>query len=268
MANLTYADKIYLEDYLKMTDGWLLDFSNNSLNKFVFGVLQIDIYDNKYDNFGSSKANRIRAVWDIENDYNIGKLISEFIKYYQAKRISNSSFFNATEELELKCVKITELLLKNGVSNHIDLIQATTDENDFIKLASIIRTNIENNDPESALDRLHTFYVKFIRDLCLKNSITFNESETLNAIFGKYLRYIEQSNLLESEMTKSILKYSINVIEKYNDVRNNRSFAHDNKILNYHESLYIFDTLARLKGFIDNLQTQLELTQNSKEIEF
>ena len=78
------------------------------------------------------------------------------------------------------------------------------------------------------------------------------------------MKFIENKVGFESEMTKAILKYSISLLEKYNDVRNNSSFAHDNKLLNYSESLYIFDTLARLKGFIDKIQQDMEIEMTIK----
>jgi hypothetical protein len=267
MANLTYEDKIYLEKYLQMESGWLLDFGNDSLQRFVFDSIKIDIYDNKYDKYGGSKAKRIRAIWDKESDYIIGKLMKSFIEYYKAKSIVNPDFFNSNSDLEEKCFRIIERLSAEGISPHIDLIQPSFDESDFTKLAKAIKDCIENNDPELALDRLHTFYMKYIRDLCAKNNVTFSNDESLNAIYGKFIKFIDGAGLLESEMTKAIMKYSINLLEKYNDVRNNKSLAHDNKLLNYKESLYVFDTLARLKGFIDSIQEEIEQKQKIDDIQ-
>ena len=141
------------------------------------------------------------------------------------------------------------------------------DESDYSKLATNIKEYIEKNEPELALDRLHTFYVKFIRGICTRHQIVYTNSESLNAIFGKYIKHLESLNIIESDMTIAILKYSINLLEKYNDVRNNKSFAHDNKLLNYKESLYIFDTLARLKGFIDSIEDEIRLKQKQEEKE-
>jgi len=265
MANLTYEDKAYLEKYLMMESGWCLDFGNDSLQHFVFDNVRLDIYDNKYDKYGGSKAKRIRAVWDKESDFIIGKLLKSFIQYYKAKRITNPDYFNATREIEESCEKITERLLSAGISQHTDLITPLYDETDFSKLATSIKEHIEKNEPELALDRLHTFYVKFIRGLCTQHQIHYSNAESLNAIFGKYIKYIDSLGAVESGMTKSILKYSINLLEKYNDVRNNMSLAHDNKLLNYKESLYIFDTLARLKGFIDGIEEDLKLKQKQEE---
>ena len=41
-------------------------------------------------------------------------------------------------------------------------------------------------------------------------------------------------------MTLRILRSSISILDAFNDVRNNRSLAHDNAILNYDEALLIF----------------------------
>jgi len=43
-------------------------------------------------------------------------------------------------------------------------------------------------------------------------------------------------------------------MEAFNEVRNNRSFAHDNKILNYEEGLLIFNYVAALIRFILKLE--------------
>jgi len=41
-------------------------------------------------------------------------------------------------------------------------------------------------------------------------------------------------------MTERILKSSISILDAFNDVRNNKSLAHDNPVLNRNESLLIF----------------------------
>jgi hypothetical protein len=272
MAGLTYEDKIYLEKYLQMEEGWVLDFNNESMKRFIYENVKIDISDKKFEINGGSKAKRLRAFWDSESDYSTGKLLSSFLLYYKAKRLAKPSMFNAPKDLENYVEKIAERLLQDGVSPHIESISPIIDNADFSRLAVTIREYIEKNQPELALDRLHTFYVKFVRSLCERHQVAFSNSESLNAIFGRYLKYVTNLQVVESEMTISILKYSINLLEKFNDVRNNKSLAHDNKILNYKESLYIFDALARLKGFIDNLEEDIlivnQKNEKSKSLDF
>jgi hypothetical protein len=51
-------------------------------------------------------------------------------------------------------------------------------------------------------------------------------------------------------MTERILKSSISILEAFNDVRNNQSIAHDNPILNYNESVLIFNHVSSAIKFI------------------
>ena len=57
-------------------------------------------------------------------------------------------------------------------------------------------------------------------------------------------------------MTARILKYSTKILDSFNDVRNNRSLAHDNPILNYHESVLIFNNVSSAIKFIESIEKE------------
>jgi hypothetical protein len=57
-------------------------------------------------------------------------------------------------------------------------------------------------------------------------------------------------------MTERILKSSISIMEAFNRVRNNHSYAHDNSILNYSESLLIFAHVTSSIRFIDSIENK------------
>jgi hypothetical protein len=63
-------------------------------------------------------------------------------------------------------------------------------------------------------------------------------------------------------MAERILKYSIHVLEAFNDIRNNKSFAHDNPVLNYHESILIFNSVSNSIKFIQTIESQNETEDN------
>ena len=106
------------------------------------------------------------------------------------------------------------------------------------------------------MDRLHTFIVKYTRSLCDKHGISYDRNKPLHSLFGEYVKYLRQNNLIESQMTERILKSSISILESFNDVRNNKSLAHDNPILNYHESTLIFNNVSSLIKFIEAIETE------------
>ncbi len=55
-------------------------------------------------------------------------------------------------------------------------------------------------------------------------------------------------------MSQRILKTSISNLDSFNDIRNNKSFAHDNPILNYEESILIFNNISSTIKFIEALE--------------
>lgn len=54
-------------------------------------------------------------------------------------------------------------------------------------------------------------------------------------------------------MTAQILRNSTGVLQAFNDVRNNASFAHDNELVGRDEARLIFDTVLAVLRFIDGL---------------
>ena len=155
------------------------------------------------------------------------------------------------------CLKILERLKKDSPIENIDVIMPNSDDETFSLLAKSIRESIENNEPAGALDRLHTFVVKHIRELSEKHSISYDKKVPLHSLFGGYVKFLKENNLIESEMTERILKSSISVLEAFNGVRNNQSFAHDNPILNDNESVLIFNNISNTIRFINAIEKKI-----------
>ena len=51
-----------------MDGGWVLNFSNRTLEEFFREVVGVQIYDSRYDRGSGSKANRMRAFWDVATE--------------------------------------------------------------------------------------------------------------------------------------------------------------------------------------------------------
>lgn len=259
MADITKVENLKLEKIFDMQGGYVLDFSNRTLNDFVLESINVELYSDKYSDRGESKANRIRTIWQKEHNYKVGTLIFKLLEYWKDKKILSYKGISEPEQnLYEECVKIANKLIQDIIVEEIEVFRDNQTDKDFSLLAKSIRESIEKNEPEVALDRLHTYVMKFIRKLCDTHLIGYNKEESLNAIFGKYVKFITSSGKIESQMTEKILKYSINVLESFNDIRNNKSLAHDNKILNYTESLLIFNNVTNSIKFIETIEHIIE----------
>ena len=255
MSNLSSLEKIKLDKFFEMRGGYILDFSNRTFQEFIMDNFSVDIYDPKYDYGSGSKANRLRAFWSKEPNHLVGKLISDLLEYWKAqKQMKYQDITQVEQNLFDECYKIAERLKQDSTVENIEAIQSYSDGKNFSLLAKSIRESINKNEPEAALDRLHTYAVKYIRLLCDKHHIDYDKYTPLHSLFGGYVKFLMQNKIVESEMTERILKSSISILESFSKVRNDRSFAHDNPILNYNESILIFNNIASSIRFIESIE--------------
>ncbi len=152
--------------------------------------------------------------------------------------------------LRNECLKIADRLLQSAPVGDTTVISVLSQREEFERLANGVLDSINKNDPESGLDRLHTFTMAFVRSLCEKHRIVVDKDKPLHSIFGEYVKKLKELDLIESPMTERILRSSITVLDFFNDVRNNRSLAHDNPVLNRNESLLIVQHVTSIIRFI------------------
>ena len=260
MSDLSWIEKINLEKLFRMEDGWVLDFNNRTFRDFVYETVRVDIYDERYNILVSgSKANRLRAFWQVESNYLAGKLNKALVEVYVAEYEAKEGEVPYDDwDLYSECKAIAERLLQNASVEELDAIAGDPDDADFDMLARHIRESVQRDEPQGALDRLHTYVTRFIRQLCDKHEITYKKTESLNAIFGKYVRFLVNHEAFESKMSEAILKFSISILDAFNGVRNDQSLAHDNPaVLNYSESLLIVNNVTNAVKFIKTLEDRL-----------
>jgi hypothetical protein len=260
MSDLTSSEKRKLERLFGMSNGYVLDFSNRTFAEFVEESVRRDIYESRYGYGSGSKANRLRGFWGVEGNNLVGKLIGDLIEYGK-----DIDAFKSDGGLPEECLKIVARLRHASPVADLDALSATVDDRDFEAVAAHVREVIEKNQPEAGLDRLHTFVTKFVRTLCEGRGITITREKPLHSLFGEYVKRLRDDCYLESEMAARILKSAISVLEAFNDVRNNQSLAHDNPILNYEESLLIFNHVATSVRFIRALEDRLKRQQIREE---
>jgi hypothetical protein len=265
MAELKYQERQYIEKLMQMGGGSVLDFSNRTFREFVHDTSKIDIEEERFYSNGDSKAKRFRTLIEIESNYNVGIILKELCDYWLTKvNIGEFKRREIDENLHKECLKLSESLKSGGIVENLDALEPNTDDADFQKLSEAIKECIEKNQPETGLDRLHTFITRYIRELCQNHKIEIKKEMPLHSIFGMYIKFLLANKLIDSIMTIRILKSSISVMEAFNTVRNEKSFAHDNPILNYNESILIFNAVSNTLKFIQTIES--EIVKNKEPI--
>ncbi|NNN20722.1 MAG: hypothetical protein HKL80_01800 [Acidimicrobiales bacterium] len=149
MSNLSTIDRMYLEKLFGMDSGYVLDFSNRTMGEFFAVNLNIDIYEDRYNYDSGSKANRVRGLWNEDDDYLVGQSILELIDYIEFK-ISLEDFHEGdfSPNLIEKCKQIGRKLLGiNLITQEIDaepLVLETFLKEDFRDITAAI-ANLESD---------------------------------------------------------------------------------------------------------------------------
>ena len=266
MADLTIVEKTNLEKLFGMESGYVLDFTDRTFREFIAESVGQDIFDKKYHQASGSKANRLRAFWRVEPNHVVGKLLQDLIDYmghFPQARPRVDSF----DSLLSECSRTVERLRQGAPV--LDVLDNGADfgEQAFEALERSLRQAVNNNEPESALDRLHTYVVKYMRCICERHGIETSRDKPLHSLVGEYLKALKRKERIESEMTERILKSSISLMEAFNHVRNEQTFAHDNPILNYNESLLIFNNVVSTIRFIQALEREPRIEEPPVEEE-
>ena len=263
MSNLTAMEKRKIERAFNMSSGYVLNFTNRTFSEFFLDSVGLDIYNTKYDYGSGSKANRMRAFWEIESNYMVGKLLGDIFDNWNEL----SDHYDQTQTPD-DCLRIVHRLKESATVSDIEAVRPISDEKGFEALAKSVREAIDRDEPETGLDRLHTFLVKYFRVLCRKHEISIERKKPLHSLVGEYVKALKKEGLIESKMTERILKSSISVMEAFSKVRNEQSYAHDNKVLNYHESLLIFSHVTSSIRFIEALESNATVAENKLHEEY
>ena len=248
MAELTFTERQAVEKAFDMSSGYVLNFSNRTFQEFIHDSIGRNIYDQKYSTGGDSKANRLRTLIKVEPNHVVGKVIADLVEVAN----SNPSSRYADPGVLAPCSRLADRLRQGAPV--LEEVLPDEQETTFDALSRSVRQAIESNEPEAGLDRLHTYFVTFMRRVCENNAITTSRDEPAHSVLGKYVKMLKSTGRIESEMTGRILTYAQSTMDAFNRVRNEQSLAHPNPILNYNEALLIFNHVVAAVNFIESVE--------------
>ena len=271
MANLSYREKADLEALFEMQSGYVMDFSNNSFARFVGDVINLDVYEGVGYADYSSKANKLRQIWSNEPDSVVGTLLTALLSHcedYKTRR-------DALTDYDAKKIGELRLVAERLKGNQLTVELPQKNEETLQTLKEDINSALARNKPELVLDRLHTFSTKLLRQVCSDNGITTvnnkGDNLPLQSLAGMLKKKYEQEPIFQSSFTPVAIQNSIMMFDRYNAIRNDQSYAHDNPILDAMEAEFAVRIMADVVLFIDKAETyrkQMSKTQTDTKLDF
>lgn len=117
MASLKSIEKKYIEDFLEMESGYVLDFSNNTFERFIYDSINIKIYEGKGYEENCSKANKIRQILKKEPDSKVAQLLEDLVEHKSYRDNKSAKLFGEEisefdKKLEQEIKKIIQRIKK------------------------------------------------------------------------------------------------------------------------------------------------------------
>jgi hypothetical protein len=270
MANLLARDKYIIEKLFGMESGYVMDFSNPTFERFIADAINIDIYAGEGYKEYSSKANKLRLIFRRENDQVVGTLLNELLGHCEDMKVKSGSLTDgdkwSIEQLKVVATRLVGNVTKLSIPNE--------QEDDTLKtLSDDINSALSRNAPTLVLDRLHTFATKLLRQICIENNISVADSKgnnyPLQSLAGMLKNHFQQNNVLKSEFVPLAIQNNIILFDRFNMIRNDQSYAHDNEVLGNIEAEYVVKTMINTLSFIDAIERQRKaIEKDSRKGEF
>jgi len=255
-SNLRKSDRRKIEVPLNMPTGYVLDFSNPTIEEFFEDEFNIIFYDKKYAINGTSKAKHLRAIFDSLDSKTLAVLLRKLWSY---RSTCPATYHAATPELEEVVQKdffdVVSKIEGDSVPNNLDVLNRFDQSETLSELICAIERDIKADKQAAALDRLHTYCNKKFRHLIESNGETCNKNEPLHSRAARFATLMEKTGRY-SETSIFILRSHIGVLEKFNSTRNYESLAHDNPLLEAREARFVFDAVSSVLRFLKAIDVQ------------
>jgi len=212
-------------------------------------------------NFGNPYQTRgMRCPWDSEGlDVQIHTSIGNMSSFTEAdKRVIRAHSTAIFPEGYV----IGEVNIIPSLDGDINVEIPKTTREELKVLTSDINDAINKNEPALVLDRLHTFSTMYLRKICKKYGIDTQDAKgnkyPLHSLAGSLKNHYKENGSNLSEFSINAMSCFISLFDKYNEIRNKNSYAHDNEILSNAESVFVLQAVSAMLNFIDKLENIYE----------
>lgn len=133
MSSLNQIDIQKIDALLGSKSGYVLDFNNQDFEIFIKKTVNVNIFNLKYEAYGTSKGKRLKAFWELENDILSGRLLEAFVHYYTTKlELGNSAIQSVSEKIVKDCLNLSFKLqgkkIEDPSKKNTDFLSMEVDE--------------------------------------------------------------------------------------------------------------------------------------------
>lgn len=236
--------------------GYVLDFSDRTMEEFFEDEFGVEIYAKENLENGTSKRNCL-TTFLLRSDTHVAQRVLRALWERREGLLNSLPSSDSSRDAKTKSDgfrEVIEHLESSSSPIPTDGVELFSRDRTLEELVADIERTLEAGKPEVAIDHLHTYCTKKITHLLSLRGIQCQEDEPLHSRFGKYRKCLESEQDLSEFITRA-LKSFISLFESFNDLRNRRSLAHDNEILEPLEARFVFSSISAVLVMIRALES-------------
>jgi len=267
MAKLTVNERELVYKFFDISGGYVLlelyrktGKNKTWTQKLIYEATNVDIYqDDGYTSLSQQKA--IEKIIEEKSSLEVADLLKAFYDYVlfnkqeYLRTYSQWCYEDLFEELSKQ---INDLILKLKLSAPIQTLPSL-DNAGLRSLEKDLKQKLEKQEYDLAIDRLHTFSLFFLEQLCKNNKLTPKLDPKGHIMFDDMVSQLQtkfEGNNLLNNFDKETIKNSKIMLQKYNEVRNKESFAHPNKVIENAKAQYVVENIISLLNYLGEISKE------------
>jgi len=234
MASVKRSDMRLIDQVFGMESGYVLDFSNRTFSEFFEDEFGINVYQDKYQLRGGSKANVLRGFIDVEDGYLVGKALRKLYDYRTQAIVSADPARALPEVLEKRFFDLIGRI-ESGVSPPVltslsgaaQVLNFDTVTRDLDRARASIDT-----DPEDAVTAACSTVESVCRSILIELGLGLPEKKDIKGLFAAVRKPLglstDRTDLdpLIADDVRKILSGLATVVEGIGSLRTHGGDAH------------------------------------------
>ncbi len=248
--------------------GYVLDFSTPDFTIFIDNLLGFNPFF-KYGNISKGKV--LKELYLNENDTDVLRLTSALLE--RTKRLKEDteekiefSFYESTETLEKalldyerkirKCEKIINSY--SNINHNIEIDLTSSIYKNLQDLQDSVNNHFSEGKFLEGLDRLHTLFHSYLIQKAIDIGVPYQKQSqkrlSIDTIYNNIFNYLNGNSLIQSDVTREIMKNSKSTFTAFNNARNKQSKSHPTfQWINDDEARYINSVVIATINLLDTI---------------
>jgi hypothetical protein len=186
MAKLKHSEMRLIDEIFGMGNGYVLDFSNRTFAEFFEDEFGINIYQPKYEVFGTSKANHLRAFMEAEDGRTVGRVLRRLWDYRNETIVSSDPSRTLPASVDARFSELIGRTEAGFAPSVVIALGGTAGVLDFDTVSRDLDRALDNAraDPEDAVTAACSTVESVSRSILMELALPLPEKKDIKGLFN------------------------------------------------------------------------------------